>query len=71
MLVARFGFRFHTLFNWGSILYHILYQQCLSITSEGYISVLVTDWHLCTQTQCFLSEQIDSLHHYVVLLSWF
>ena len=65
----RFGFifTFQTLFNWGSL----LYMQGLSITPEAYIGVLVRDWQLRSQTQCFLSSAANSAHGVVVLFSWF
>jgi hypothetical protein len=62
-----FIFMFHTLFNWGSL----LYMQGLPITPEGYIGVLVRDWRLRSQTQCFLSSAANSAHGVVVLFSWF
>ena len=60
-------FMYHTLFNWGSL----LYIQGLPITPQGYISVLVQDWHLRSQTQCFLNHALDSADGIVVLFSWF
>jgi hypothetical protein len=62
-----FIFFFHTLFNWGSL----LYIQGLPITPQGYISVLVQDWHLRSQTQCFLKHAANSADGIVVLFSWF
>ena len=62
-----FIFMFHTLFNWGSL----LYTQGLPITPEGYIGVLMRDWHLRSQTQCFLSHAANSALGVVVLFSWF
>jgi len=46
-------------------------MQGLPITPEGYIGVLVRDWHLRSQTQCFLSSAAKSAHGIVVLFSWF
>ena len=65
----RFGFifMFHTLFNWGSL----LYMQSFPITPEAYIGVLVRDWQLRSQTQCFLSSATNSAHGVVLLFSWF
>jgi hypothetical protein len=62
-----FIFIFHTLFNWGSL----PYMQGLPITPEAYFGVLVRDWQLRTQTQCFLSRAANSAHGIVVLFSWF
>jgi len=49
----------------------LLYIQGLPITPEGYISVLVKDWHLRTQTQCFLKHAVNSADGIVLLFSWF
>ena len=62
-----FIFVFHTPFNWGSL----LYMKGLPITPEAYIGVLVRDWQLRSQTQCFLSSAANSAHGVVVLFSWF
>ena len=62
-----FVFMFHTLFNYGSL----LYQQSFPITPEAYIGVLVRDWHLRSQTQCFLSRATNSADGIVILFSWF
>ena len=62
-----FVFMFHTLFNWASL----LYMQSFPITPEGYIGVLVRDWQLRTQTQCFVSHATNSVRGVVVLFSWF
>lgn len=67
LLRFLFIFTFHTLFNWGSL----LYQQGLPISTEGYISVLVMDWRLRSQTACFLAPSLNSAQQVVMFLSWF
>lgn len=62
-----FIFAFHVLFNWASL----VYAQGLPITPQGYIGVLVQDWHLRSQSQCFIAHAHESSRGLVTFFSWF
>jgi hypothetical protein len=63
-------FLFHTLFNWA----HLLYQQPMPtsglISGQAYVAPLVQDWHLRSQSPCFLNRAHESARGLVALVSW-
>jgi hypothetical protein len=61
-----FVFLFRVLFNWGSL----LYLQPPPLTPQAYISVLVQDWHLRSQSECFVHHAMQSSRGSITLFSW-
>jgi hypothetical protein len=67
LFLFLFIFFFHVLFNWASL----VYAQGLPLTPQGYIGVFSQDWHLRTQSYCFLAHATESKSGLIALFSWF